>query len=118
MNILLAFSSHDGPSYLAFNADFLNLELPHHKNILDAINFSREQLKKDLSKRIIRQNFGESIEVVWGEITNNSYFIEDVLRGEAQFADEDSEEYNPGYINVTITPPFHIDEVFTVKTFS
>lgn len=117
MNILLSFSSEDGPTYLAFNTDSLNLELEHHKNILDAIDFSREELKKELSQRVKNKSFGDSISVIWGEITNDCYIIESSLRGEAQFSDEECEEYDPRYTNITIEPPFHIDEVYIVRTF-
>lgn len=118
MNILLAFSSHDGPSWLAFNTDSLNLELEHHRNINDAINFSREQQKKEkYCERTLGKKFGEDIEVVWGEITATSYIIEDVLRGEAQFADEESDEYDARYKNITLNPPFLIDEVFKIAIF-
>ncbi len=117
MNILLSFSSEDGPSYLAFNTDSLNLELPYHKFIWDAINFSREELKKELSNRVTRQKIGGIIEVIWGEITEEYYLIESALRGEGEFSDEDCEEYDSRYQNITIQPPFHIDEVFTIRTF-
>ena len=113
MNILLTRSSVDGPSFVAFNLESLKLNLEYHKNIYDVISF----LIKNKGDKKITKKFGKDIEIIHGELTDNFYFIENVLRGEAEFADEESEEYNPDYIDITIQPPFHIDEVFTLKTF-
>lgn len=116
MNILLAISSYiDGPDYVAFSTNSLNMELKHHKDILDAILFSREQLKKEHKDRV-NQQFGEELSIIHGELISKSYFIESVLRGQAQFSDIDSEEYDPRYKNVTMEPPFHISIVLPVRT--
>ena len=48
MNILIAFSSNHGPSYVAFNTISLNLELEFHRDIANAISFSKDQLKRHL----------------------------------------------------------------------
>lgn len=117
MNILLSISSHDGPSWVAFNTDSLNLGLPHHRDIFDAISFSLQELQKELSERIVSKKFGEEIEVMWGEITDVCYFFEEVIHGSGRFSDIESECYDIRYTDITIKPPFHIDEVITVKTY-
>ena len=94
MNILLACSSKDGPNYLAFNLETLNLDLQHHKSIYDAAIFAIEDSKKEFSDREDYKKFGEFLGICSGEINNDCHFIENVLRGEAEFSDPESEDYD------------------------
>ena len=116
MNILLSSSSHDGPYWIAFNLETLNLELEHHKNLYDAIIFCLSYQKKPIFGTVIKK-WGNVLSVIDGELCDEEYFVENIIKGEAEFSDPDSEEYDFRYKNITINPPFQIDAVLTLKTF-
>lgn len=115
MNILIAGSTPDGPYWLAFNLESLNLELPYHKNLFDAIQVC---LKTPKNKQLGEGNgtFGE-ITVSYGQLMDEDCFVESLVKAQAQFADEESVEYNPAYKDITIQPPFEIDAVIELRTF-
>lgn len=112
MNILLAFSDSDSASWVAFNFESLDLELEHHKNLHDAINFCFDN--PELTESI---KFGNILSVCYGEIFESGYHIENLLRKDAQFGDPESEEYDPRYRNIALSTPFQVDGVVKVKTF-
>lgn len=116
MNILLVISSSDGPSFLAFNTDSINRTIETHKEIMDAIDFCRAQSKLSISEMTAVKSFGNNIEVIYGELHDEGYFIAQALRGEGPFGDEEHEYFNPDFTDISIKPPFYIDEIIKVHT--
>jgi len=114
MNILLSAAGHDGPFWVAFNTDSLNLELEHHKNLLNAIKFCLKN--KDKKEFGAGKWFGSIFSVHDGEIFETNYFTEYMLRGDCEFSDPEADEYDPRYKDVTLKPPFHIDGVLILRT--
>lgn len=115
MNILISASSHDGPFWVAFNLESLNLELEHHKNLHDAIQLCLiNQGKKVFGEG--NGHFGSIYSVIDGELFEDGFFTDYMLKGQCEFSDPDAEEYDPRYKDVTIKPPFQIDAVITLKT--
>jgi hypothetical protein len=117
MKVLLASSGHDGPGYVAFDTDSLNLELEHHKNLYDAIQACLEsQRSQGKNTRDSQGKFGV-FSASYGELYEEFYFAGYMLKGECEFADPEAEEYDPRYKDITIKPPFHIDTVILLTTF-
>jgi len=117
MNVLLAFSSHDGPFTVAFNIDSLNLELKHHKNIFDAIQLCLEANKSD--KKISDEfcKTFDNVVVSYGELQDEDCFINNVIKAQAEFGDPDSDEYDSRYKDISIEPPFQLDAIIDSRTF-
>lgn len=113
MNILLASSSHDGPSWVAFNLESLNLKLEHHKNLYDAIQSCLESSENDFKNK----DFGSIISTSGKDLYEDSYFIEYMLKAECEFSDSERQESTLGYTNISLKPPFHIDAVINLTTF-
>lgn len=112
MNILLAASSHDGPSWVAFKLESLNWQLEHHKNLYDAVLFCLNDKEKRGNTE-----FGKIFSVCYGALYEDRLFAEYMLKAECEFADHDRPESKMGYTNITIKPPFRIDAVINLTTF-
>lgn len=116
MNILLVEKSHDGPVWTAFNFNSLNLELEHHKNLHDAILLCLEN-KELASEFSENKKFGPIFSVAHDKITQDFSFANYMLRGDCEFSDEEAEEYDPRYTNITIQPPFQVDIIIEVISY-
>lgn len=118
MNILLVISSPDGPSHVAFSLSSLNLELKHHKELYDAVQLCLEAQKaggKTLGD--FCKAFGDEIAVDYGMIIDVDCFVSNMILAEAEFGDEDHENYDSRYKNISIQPPFQLDAVIKLRTF-
>ena len=118
MNILITISGHDGPSWVAFALESLDLELKHHKNLHDAIQLCLKEPVEVWGENLKgTKQFGDVISVICGELYEERSFIKNMLQAQAEFEDPESEDYDPRYPNISLHPPFQIDAVIELTTF-